>query len=156
LGDEELHRSTVPGDCVFCNIAAGREPASFIHRDSRLLAFMSNAPVNPGHLLVIPQKHASTLADLAPDLGADLFRAAQRFGAALRSSGLRCQGINLFLADGAAASQLVPHVHLHVIPRFAGDTFELNPKGGVTTFRNMPTRGELDTAAAAVRAALVT
>ena len=127
-----------------------------VYRDSRLLAFMANAPVNPGHLLVIPHEHASTLADLAPDLGADLFRAAQRFGAALRRSALRCEGINLFLADGEAASQLVSHVHLHVIPRFAGDSFKLNPRGGVTTYENMPAREELDIAAAAVRAALTT
>jgi diadenosine tetraphosphate (Ap4A) HIT family hydrolase len=146
----------VSGDCVFCNIASGREPASFVHRDPKLLAFLSNAPVNPGHLVVIPHEHAPMLADLAPDLAADLFRAAQRFAAALRSSSLRCEGINLFLADGEAASQLVSHVHLHVIPRFAGDSFKLNPKGGVTTFENQLTRDELDVAAAAVRAALAT
>jgi histidine triad (HIT) family protein len=144
----------VPADCIFCEIAAGREPASFVHRDSEILAFMSNAPVNPGHLLVIPHAHASSLAELAPDLARALFRAGQRFGMALRRSTLRCEGLNLFLADGAAASQLVPHVHLHVIPRFAGDSFKLNPRGGVSTYENMPPREELDVAAAAVRAAV--
>jgi len=64
------------------------------------------------------------------------------------------RGLNLFLADGEAASQLVPHVHLHVIPRFAGDGFKLNPKGGVTTWENMPSREDLDAAAGAVRVAL--
>jgi diadenosine tetraphosphate (Ap4A) HIT family hydrolase len=147
--------SIVSGDCIFCGIAAGREPASFVHRDSQIVAFMSNAPVNPGHLLVIPRDHSPNLTDLAPDLAATLFRAAQRFASALRGSGLRCEGLNLFLADGAVASQLVPHVHLHVIPRFTGDTFKLNPKGGVTTFESMPAREELDRAAAAIRAALV-
>jgi diadenosine tetraphosphate (Ap4A) HIT family hydrolase len=144
----------VPADCIFCEIVAGREPASFVHRDSELAAFMSNAPINPGHLLVIPREHAPSLADLAPDLAASLFRAAQRLGSAIRSSALRCEGINLFLADGVAASQLVPHVHLHVIPRFAGDTFKLNPRGGVTTFERMPPREELERVAATIRAAL--
>ena len=116
---------------------------------------MSSAPVNPGHLLVIPQLHRSSLSELAPELAAALFRQTQRFGEALRSSTLRCEGLNLFLADGAAASQLVPHVHLHVIPRFAGDSFKLNSRGGVTTFENMSPREELDAAAAAIRAALV-
>ncbi len=115
---------------------------------------MSNAPVNPGHLLVIPHEHATSLVDLAPDLAAALFQAAQRLASALRSSTLRCEGLNLFLADGAIASQLVPHVHLHVIPRFAGDSFKLNPRGGVTTVENMPPREELERAAAAIRAAL--
>ncbi|MGH7288704.1 MAG: HIT family protein [Myxococcota bacterium] len=144
----------MPADCSFCEIAAGREPASFVHRDSELVVFMSNAPVNPGHLLVIPHEHVPSLADLAPDLAATLFRAAQRFASALRRSALRCEGLNLFLADGVVASQLIPHVHLHVIPRFAGDTFKLNSSGGVTTFESMPPREELERVAAAIRAAL--
>jgi diadenosine tetraphosphate (Ap4A) HIT family hydrolase len=63
--------------------------------------------------------------------------------------------VTLFLADGEAASQIVPHVHLHVIPRFAGDGFKLNPRGGVTTWENLPSRDELDATARAVRAALL-
>jgi diadenosine tetraphosphate (Ap4A) HIT family hydrolase len=144
----------VSADCVFCEIAAGREHASFVHRDRDVLAFMSNAPVNSGHLLVIPKVHARGLADLEPDIGALLFRTAQHLAAALRSSTLRCDGLNLFLADGEAASQLVPHLHLHVIPRLADDGFKLNPRGGVTTWENMPSRDELDTAAGAIRVAL--
>lgn len=140
--------------CIFCGIAEGRQPASFVHRDSQIVAFMSNLPVNPGHLLVIPRDHCPSLSDVAPELAATLFRAAQRFASALRGSGLRCEGLNLFLADGPVASQLVPHVHLHVIPRFAGDTFELNSRGGVTTAESMPPRKELDRAAAAIRSAL--
>ena len=135
-------------------VAAGRSPASVVHRDRRILAFMTNSPANRGHLLVIPHAHASQLADLEPDLGADLFRAGQRLGAALRKSTHRCDGINLFLADGEAASQLVSHVHLHVIPRFVGDGFKLNPKGGVTTWETMPSREELDADAAAIRTVL--
>ena len=141
-------------ECVFCGIAAGREPASFVRRDTEITAFMTNAPVNPGHFLVIPRSHVATLSELAPDLAGSLMRSAQQLAAALRASSLRCDGINLFLADGPAASQLVPHVHLHVIPRFGGDDFKLNAKGGVTTFEHMPPRSELESAAAAVRAAL--
>jgi histidine triad (HIT) family protein len=144
----------MPAECVFCDIAADREPASFVHRDSEVVAFMANAPVNPGHLLIIPREHATSLSELAPDLAAILFQCGQRLGAALRASAIRCEGLNLFLADGAVASQLVPHVHLHVIPRFAGDSFKLNSKGGVTTFEKVPPRADLDAAAAAIRAAL--
>jgi diadenosine tetraphosphate (Ap4A) HIT family hydrolase len=123
-------------------------------RNQHLLAFMANAPVNPGHLLVIPVAHAPDLSTLEPELGAELFRAAQHLGAALRRSTLRCDGITLFLADGEAESQLVPHVHLHVIPRFSGDNFALNPKGGVTTWEHIPSREVLDASASAVRSAL--
>jgi histidine triad (HIT) family protein len=144
----------VPTSCVFCDIGAGRQPASFVHRDHRLMAFVSNAPVNPGHLLVVPEVHAEGLSDLDADTAGEMFRLAQRLAGALRRSNLRCDAINLFLADGEAASQLVPHVHLHVIPRFPGDRFVLNSRGGVTTFENTPHREELDAAAAAIRSAL--
>ena len=66
----------------------------------------------------------------------------------LRASELRCEGINLFLADGEAAFQEVFHTHFHVIPRFAGDTFRVDADWSIT-----PSRTELDEIAAQVRAA---
>lgn len=139
--------------CIFCAIANRSEPSSDVSRDDALVCFMSNAPVNPGHVLIIPRQHVSSLSDLDADVGAALFKLALRIQAALRHSGLACEAVNLFLADGEAASQLVPHVHLHVIPRFAGDSFRLNSRGGVTTSGQMPPREELDANAAAVRSA---
>jgi len=139
--------------CVFCAIADESEPSSDVYRDDALVCFLSNAPVNPGHALIIPRQHASSLSDLDADVGAALFKLALRIQAALRGSGLACEAVNLFLADGEAASQLVPHVHLHVIPRFAGDSFGLNSRGGVTTWEHMPPREELDANAAIVRSA---
>jgi histidine triad (HIT) family protein len=84
---------------------------------------MDICPVNTGHLLVIPVKHATYLADLEPRIGSVLFVVAQRLAAAIRESGLRAEGINLLLADGEAAGQEIFHVHLHVLPRFQGDGF---------------------------------
>jgi histidine triad (HIT) family protein len=146
----------VVSTCAFCEISAAREPASVVYHESGLLAFMANAPANPGHLLIIPKVHTSTLCELDSGLAARILPVAQLLGTALRKSTLRCEAINLFLADGEAASQLVPHVHLHVIPRFAGDSFKLNARGGVTTWERMPSRAELDRTAEAVRIALVT
>ena len=110
-----------PGGCVFCEILAGRAPASIVHRDPQSCAFMDIRPINPGHVLVIPVSHAAFLAELDPESGADLFRVGQRVAAAIRRSDLRCEGVNLLLADGEAAGQEVFHVHLHVIPRYRGD-----------------------------------
>jgi histidine triad (HIT) family protein len=143
-------------ECVFCEISAARERASIVYRDAGLLAFMSNAPVNPGHLLIIPDAHTPSLSALDRALTGRILLVAQQLGAALRASTLRCQAVTLFLADGEAASQLVPHLHLHVIPRFSGDSFKLNPKGGVTTWETMPSRAELDRTGDAVRLALAT
>lgn len=97
-----------------------------MYEDEQHLAFMDISPVTPGHLLVIPKLHAPYLQDLPEGLGAGMFQVAQRLAAALRRSGLRCEGVNLFLADGEAAFQEVFHVHLHVFPRFAGDTFRID------------------------------
>lgn len=111
--------------CPFCALLDGRAPATFVYRDDRCAAFMDIQPVNPGHLLVVPTRHAAALADLDPEEAAHLMRVGHHLAAALRGSGLRCEGVNLFLADGAAAMQEVFHVHLHVFPRFRGDGFGL-------------------------------
>ena len=94
---------------------------------------MDIRPVNPGHLLVIPLAHAAGLATLESDTGAQMFRVGQRLAEAIRRSGVRCEGINVLLADGEAAGQEVFHVHLHVIPRYAGDGFgfRYGPEFGV-------------------------
>lgn len=144
----------VSKECVFCEICAGEEPASIVYRDAGFLAFMSNVPVNPGHLLIVPEVHTPSLGELEPRLASHIVVVAQQLAAALRESRLRCEAINLFLADGHAASQLVPHLHLHVVPRFTGDRFKLNARGGVTTWEKTPSRAELDGAAEAIRMAL--
>lgn len=139
----------VADSCIFCEIVAGRAPASIVYEDETTLAFLTIGPVTPGHLLVIPKRHAAFLADLDEATGARLFVVAMRLAAGLRASGLECAGVNLFLADGEAAFQEVFHVHLHVFPRFAGDTFRIDADWSVS-----PSRGELDAVAARVRGAL--
>ena len=135
-------------DCVFCRILAGELPASFVYRDDRCAAFMDIRPVNSGHLLVIPTRHAPYLADIDPSEAADIMKVGHTAAAALRASGVRCEGINFFLADGEAAMQEVFHVHLHVIPRFRGDGFRLHFSPEYYTRR--PERSELDTIAATI------
>jgi len=108
---------------VFEAVLAGRLPANFVHRDALVAAFMDIQPVTPGHVLVVPELRAATLAELPAETGAQMFRVGQRVAGALRASGLACEGVNLFLADGVAAGQTVFHLHLHVFPRYAGDGF---------------------------------
>ena len=134
--------------CIFCDIVQGKAPASIVYQDNIVTAFMDTQPVNPGHVLIVPNTHATYLSDLDEESGAHLFVTAMRVASALRRSGLRCEGINLFLADGEAAFQEVFHVHLHVIPRYIGDGFGLRfgPHYGQT-----PARTELDDIAARIR-----
>ncbi len=137
--------------CVFCEILARRAPGSFVFEDEACAAFMDIQPVTEGHVLVVPRRHAAGLADLSPEEGGRLFRAAQRVAAALRASGLPCEGVNFFLADGEAAGQEVFHVHLHVFARHTGDGFGLRfgPRYG-----RRPGREELDQLAGRLRAHL--
>ena len=137
--------------CIFCDILAGKLPSSILYRDDLCCAFMDVQPVNPGHVLVIPTSHASSLAELDEESGARIFRVARRVAGALRESGLKCEGVNLFLADGVAAGQEVFHAHLHVFPRYAGDGFGLRFE---PAYSNRPTRTELDTIAGKIRKAL--
>ncbi|WP_330240139.1 HIT family protein [Streptomyces sp. NBC_00525] len=136
------------GGCVFCGIVRGQAEGSLVHEDDSVVAFMDLQPVTPGHLLVVPRTHAVGLQDLEEEVGVRMWRVAHRLGRALRRSGLECDGVNLFLADGEAAFQEVFHVHLHVFPRFAGDGFRID-----ADWRERDRR-ELDEAAAAVRAGL--
>lgn len=138
-------------DCIFCEILSGKLPSSIVYEDDQCTALMDIQPINPGHVLVIPNSHATYLADLEKDAGAHLFRAAQLVAAALRSSGLRCEGVNLFLADGEVAGQEVFHAPLHVFPRYIGDGFGFRFP---PTYSNKPDRAELDAVARQVTQAL--
>jgi diadenosine tetraphosphate (Ap4A) HIT family hydrolase len=132
-------------ECVFCRIVAGNLEATTVHRDDDVLAILDIRPVNPGHTLVLPTRHYRSLADIPEHVGARLFTVGQRTAAAIRRSGLRCEGVRFTLADGAAAGQDVPHLHLHVMPRFAGDSYRVE----TTTAR--PSREELEAVAQAIR-----
>jgi len=141
---DEPQRAT----CVFCQIVVGREPASVVYSDAAMIAFMDLRPINAGHLLVVPRAHAARLVDLDERLGAAMFAVGQRLAGAIRRSGLPCQGVNLFVADGEVAGQEVMHIHLHVLPRMPGDGFRIE-RGSASIGRT-----ELDQAAALVRTGL--
>lgn len=120
--------------CVFCDIATRQAAASVVFEDETAVAFMDLNPVTPGHLLVVPREHASGFEDLAPvisahvwSIGHDIARALRRSD--LRYEGMRCEGINIFVCDGEVAFQTVFHFHLHVIPRYAGDSWNIYPEG---------------------------
>lgn len=128
-------------NCPFCNILTGELPGTIVYQDEICTALMDIQPFNPGHLLVIPNEHIPNFNDLPLDTGKHIFGIAQELTQALRGSGIRCEGINLFIADGKAAMQEVFHFHLHLIPRFEGDGFEFkfSPR-----YAELPTREELE------------
>ncbi|GGO29044.1 HIT family protein [Microbispora rosea subsp. aerata] len=134
--------------CIFCAILRGEAEASVPYEDDRVIVIMDIRAITPGHLLVIPRVHAAGLEDLDEETSAHVWRIGHRMGRALRRSGLNCEGVNLYLADGAAAFQEIFHFHLHVFPRFAGDGFQVQARWGTRD------RSLLDREAEAVRSGL--
>ena len=126
-------------NCIFCDIISGKSPASIVYQDDIVVAIMDVHPVNTGHLMVIPQKHVAYMSEMDEDTGMHIFRIAMRLQRAIRDSDIKCDGINLFLADGEAAFQDVFHTHLHVFPRFQDDKFKIDADWSVN-----PSRTELD------------
>jgi diadenosine tetraphosphate (Ap4A) HIT family hydrolase len=108
---------------IFAKVLRGEIPSHKVFEDDKCLAILDIFPVNPGHVLVIPKAAAVTVPELDPQLSAHLFAVAARLSKAVRAAAPKCEGVNFWISDGAAAGQEVPHVHLHIIPRFEGDGF---------------------------------
>ena len=136
---------------VFPKILNGEIPASFVYRDHWVSAFMDVQPVTPGHVLVVPNKAATTLSELDPEYGARMFQVGQAIAASIRASSIKAEGVNLFLADGVAAGQTVFYLHLHVMPRFKGDGFSMQFP---PDYNERPDRSELEDHAALISANL--
>jgi histidine triad (HIT) family protein len=111
--------------CIFCRIVEGKEKASFVAQGSDAVAFLDLHPINEGHTLVVPRKHAASIAEVDEVAAVAMWSLARRVAAGLRASGLRCEGVSVLLADGAGAGQDVFHAHLHVVPRWQGDGFRI-------------------------------
>lgn len=134
-------------ECVFCRIAAGRIPASWVYRDERVLAFMDIGQVNLGHVLVATRAHVENIYGLGTQDAAAVFTTATRVAQAIkRETG--CEGLNLFQANEKAGYQTVFHFHVHVLPRWRHDGLEVKWPS-----RNPP-RAELDAWAGRLAAAL--
>ncbi|MCA1696058.1 MAG: HIT family protein [Actinobacteria bacterium] len=111
-------------ECIFCRIVAGELPAQVVAEDERTVAFMDIAPANPGHLLVIPRRHAANLLEIEPRDLRDVAVMAQRLAKRMTER-LDVVGVNLLNSCGSAAWQTIFHFHLHVIPRYDGDPLRL-------------------------------
>ncbi len=104
--------------CIFCDIVRGTARAAIVLEDETAVAFLDHRPLLPGHCLVVPRVHVETLADLPGELLAPLFRGVQLVERAVET-GLEADGS--FVAINNRISQSVPHLHVHVVPRWKQD-----------------------------------
>ena len=107
-------------DCDFCRIANREIPAEVIYETPSTLAFFPLEPATRGHTLVIPKRHINSFLELAPSDIPDLGMTVVAVGRALRGV-LAPEGMNVISSAGAAASQTVMHLHIHLVPRWQDD-----------------------------------
>ena len=112
------------GECIFCRIVAGEIPSAKVFETEEVIAFLDIAPVRPGHALVLPKGHYPTLWHLPDELGAHLLAALKAVGRAVMEA-TGAEGLNVGMNNHPAAGQLVPHAHVHLIPRQEGDGLSL-------------------------------
>ena len=111
-------------DCIFCKIIRGELPAERVYEDENTLAFLEILPINPGHTLVIPKDHYTDLIDAPENVVMDMMRTVKKISHAFRAA-LNVDDFNLAMNNGITAGQVVFHAHIHVMPRHAGDNYEL-------------------------------
>lgn len=138
-------------DCIICQLVHEEIEVTKVYEDDLVVAVMDIQPINPGHLFISPKKHIESISELDEELGAHMFKIAIKMADALRKSGLKCEGINVFLADGETAGQEIPHIHLHVVPRIGGDGSGFKFSG---RYFELPKRKELEQTASLIRKAL--
>lgn len=114
-------------DCIFCKIAKGEIPCTKIYEDEKVLAFLDIAPVNKGHTLVIPKEHHETLIDVPDELLAEIMKTTKKVANAVMKA-TEVNGFNIMQNNYKIAGQLVPHYHLHIIPRLEDDGLKLWPQ----------------------------
>ncbi|MDD5252068.1 MAG: HIT family protein [Patescibacteria group bacterium] len=109
-------------DCIFCRIISGEIPSHKVYEDDQCVAFLDIAPTNVGHVLIVPKEHQPTMIEAPDEMLAQLCTVARRVAQAAVSA-VQAPAFNLIVNNGAVAGQLVPHLHIHVIPRFADDGY---------------------------------
>ena len=122
-------------NCIFCDILSGKKLGHFIYEDSSHVAFLDKYPIDYGHSLVLPRKHYEKITDMSShDVGELFSKIPKIVNAILKIT--NADAFSLAQNNGRAAKQIVPHVHIHIIPRF-------NNKGTIWTKRDIGNDEEL-------------
>ena len=112
-------------DCIFCKILAGEIPSTTVYEDDSFKAILDVNPAARGHVIILPKIHAANLYELPDEVASKIMVVAKKIAIALKET-YHCDGINVLQNNGEASGQTVFHLHVHVIPRFAGDTDTIN------------------------------
>ncbi len=114
--------------CIFCNIIAGKIPSYKVYEDNLFFAILDINPANPGHIVLMPKNHISSIMEMSEEQMQSFFLVARRLALAVLEFG--GQGVNFLYSLGEAAGQRSPHMIMHIIPRYKNDSvrFVWEPK----------------------------
>ena len=129
--------------CIFCDILDGKRDGHFLYEDEHHVAFLDKYPIDVGHSLVIPRKHHERITDMTPDAVGNMFSLVPRIAKAILDAA-GADAFSLGQNNGRAAKQIIPHVHIHIIPRY-------NSKGTVWTKRQISSDHDLSELAEKIR-----
>lgn len=118
--------------CIFCKIANGEIPSATLYEDEEFRVILDLNPASKGHALILPKKHAADFFDLPDETAGRAIILAKKIASVLKE-GLHADGINVVQNNGEAAGQTVFHYHMHLIPRYQGDTVNVNWISGTLT-----------------------
>jgi histidine triad (HIT) family protein len=114
-------------DCIFCRIVAGSAPSFSLDEDATTISFLDLFPVAQGHTLVVTKAHFENLFEATPEALAGVVAASRRVAHAIRET-IAPDGLGVFQLNGAAAGQTVFHYHMHLVPRWQGQGFQLHSR----------------------------
>ena len=129
--------------CIFCEIIEGKRQGHFIYEDETHVAFLDRYPIDHGHSLVLPREHHERVTDMTAEKVGDLFSKVPKIANAIIKT-TKADAFSMAQNNGRAAKQIVPHVHVHIIPRF-------NYRGIVWTKRAIANDDELRILAEKIR-----
>lgn len=111
-----MHKSN--NNCIFCKIIEKSIPNAIIYENNKFLVFMDKYPINHGHTLIVPKDHFNNILDMPLDLVGELYSLVPQIAKAVITT-LDGDGFNVNQNNGRSANQIVPHVHVHIVPRFS-------------------------------------
>ena len=107
-------------ECLFCKIVRGEMQAEKIYENDFLLAFLDVNPSSKGHTLLIPKEHITNLEDVNDELLGKIFSGVKEVMKMIKRA-INCDGFTIGINQGECAGARVPHLHIHIIPRFVND-----------------------------------
>lgn len=132
--------------CIFCDILDGKREGHILYEDDSHVSFLDKYPIDVGHSLVIPREHHERITEMTPENVGKLFSLVPKIAKAILI-GANADAFSIAQNNGRAAKQIIPHVHIHIIPRY-------NHKGTVWTKRQISTDEELSELANKIRSAI--